>query len=58
MRKPEKFNKFIDAVMKEAGRDGLVDVCLYFDINEEEMEYCLDWLEELQKIDKLPVLED
>lgn len=54
MRKPEKFNEFIDAVMKEARRDSLADVCSYYDINEKEMEVCLDWLEELQKIDKIP----
>lgn len=40
--------------MEEATRNSLVAVCSYYDIDEEEMEACLDWLEELQKIDKIP----
>ena len=50
MRKPIKFDDFINAVLKEARRVSLVDICDNWDISEDEMEECLDWLGRLQDI--------
>lgn len=44
MERPEKLNNFIYAILAEARRISLVDVCECFDISEQEMNECLDYL--------------
>ena len=58
MKKPERFDGFVEAVMTEAETNNFINVCSYFGVSEGEMEDCFVWLEELQKVEKLPVLED
>lgn len=53
MKKPNKFNTFISAIMREACRFSLVEVCHNFGISEKEMVDCETWLDELQKIDEI-----
>lgn len=53
MKKPEKFNAFINAMFKEACRTSLVDVMSYHGIDEEALEDCEYWLGELLKIKEL-----
>jgi hypothetical protein len=50
MDRPEKFGKFIYAILEEARRDSLVDVCDYYGIDEAEMYDCLDYLNDELKI--------
>ena len=51
MDKPDKFGKFIYAVLEEARRNSLIDVCECFDISEAEMYDCLDYITDELKID-------
>lgn len=50
MNKPKRFDDFIDAILEEARRYSLIEVMKYWDIDEKELNECLDWLDELQKI--------
>ncbi len=50
MNKPKKFDDFIYAILEEARRYSLIEVMKYWDIDEKELNECLDWLDELQKI--------
>lgn len=44
MERPEKLDTFIYAILAEARRNSLVEVCECFDISEEEMNECLEYL--------------
>lgn len=44
MERPKKLNSFIYAILSEARRNSLVELCAEFDISEQEMEECLDYL--------------
>lgn len=44
MERPEKLNNFIYAILSEARRNSLVELCEEFDISEAEMNECLDYL--------------
>lgn len=46
MERPEKLNNFIHAILSEARRNSLVELCECFDISEAEMNECLDYLKE------------
>ena len=51
MNKPDKFGKFIYAILEEARRNSLIDVCECFDISEAEMYDCIDYLQDELKVD-------
>lgn len=44
MERPEKLNNFIHAILSEARRNILVELCEEFDISESEMNECLEYL--------------
>lgn len=44
--KPEKLETFMRMVMKEARRNSLVRLCESWGISEEEMDNCIDYLED------------
>lgn len=51
--KPEKFDDFIEVILKEARRDSLLEVCDYWNIDEDEAEECLNWLNKLQEVEEV-----
>lgn len=44
MERPEKLDNFIYAILSEARRNRLVELCECFDISESEMNECLEYL--------------
>lgn len=44
MKRPEKLNNFLHAILSESKRETLVDLCKDFDISESEMNECLEYL--------------
>ena len=44
MERPEKLNKFIYAILSEARRNDLYELCECFDISESEVKECLEYL--------------
>ena len=44
MERPEKLNDFIRAIMSEARRNSLLELCEEYGISEAEMNECLEYL--------------
>lgn len=44
MKRPEKLNDFIRAILSEAKSNSLEGLCECFDISESEMNECLEYL--------------
>lgn len=44
MERPKKLDNFIYAILSEARRNSLVELCECFDISQAEMNECLDYL--------------
>ena len=50
MDKPEKLDCFMLAILEEARRDSLIEVCENWDISEAEMYDCIDYFQDELKI--------
>lgn len=57
MNKPNKFDDFIYVILKEARRYSLIDLCDSFNIDENEMNECLTWLEHLKEVKLMEAVE-
>lgn len=51
MKRPEKLEDFMYAVMKEARRFSLVEVCYSWGISKDEMYECIDYINEKLEVD-------
>lgn len=50
MERPEKIQNFMHAIMAEARRNSLVEVCENFDVSEQEMDDCMEYIEETLEV--------